>query len=383
MTRFLIKRLLTGLILLLIYVSILFFVVQVILPGDYVSQHVLGMTLQESQELRQQLGLDLPLWQRYLTWLSDLLRGDLGRSFSTWGAGPPVMEVIKTTLPVTLLIFGVGTVISFLIGQWLGKVAAWRGTGLVSNSITFFSIALYTSFPPWLAFLVIYFVVWRLNIPMSLQSRPTFETPGTSEATVMAQMLIGFAAALLVILVLNWLVRRVRRQPLPGLVFLFLVVILWAGSWYVYGIQTFVPNIFRQVTLPIITYVLLSFGEVMLIMRTSMVDTLHEDYVQTARAKGLTSAAVRDRHAARTALLPVSSRLMISLPFLLSGMVMIEEVMHVEGIGTTLFYAVGMQNIPLALGTTIIIGLVSLIARLLLEVMLAALDPRIRVDSHP
>lgn len=383
MTRFLIKRLLTGLVLLLIYVSVLFFVVQVILPGDYVGHHVLGLSLQESKELRQQLGLDLPLWQRYLSWLSDLLKGDLGRSFSAWGSGPPVMDVIKETLPVTLLIFGVGTLIAFLLGQWLGRVAAWRGPGLVSSSITFFSIALYTSFPPWLVFLVIYFVVWRFNVPMSLQSRPRFDTPGTSEAAVMAQMLIGFVAALLVILVLNWLARRVRMQPLPGLVFMFLLMILWAGSWYVYGIQALVPNIFRQITLPIITYILLSFGEVMLIMRTSMVDTLHEDYVQTARAKGLTSAAVRDRHAARTALLPVGSRLMISLPFLLSGMVMIEERMHVQGIGTTLFYAVGMQNIPLALGAMIIIGLVSLIARLLLEVMLAALDPRIRVASRP
>jgi peptide/nickel transport system permease protein len=142
-----------------------------------------------------------------------------------------------------------------------------------------------------------------------------------------------------------------------------------------------VPEIIRLVALPTITYVLLSFGEVMLIMRTSMVDTLHEDYVYTARAKGLSDRDIRDRHAARNALLPVTSRLIISLPFLLSGMVMIERVMNIQGIGTTLFYAVGMQDIPLALGALIVIGLVVLASRITLEVLQAALDPRVRVTA--
>jgi peptide/nickel transport system permease protein len=383
MIRYLFKRLLSGLILLFIYVSVLFFAVQLILPGDYVSQFVLGMSQQESQHLRQQLGLDQPLWQRYFIWISNILRGDLGRSYSSWGTGPPVADVIAQTLPVTLLIFGVGTILAFLIGRWLGKVAAWRGPGLISGSITFASIALYTSFPPWLAFLMIYFVVWRLNIPISLQGRPRFDTPTNSQATVMTKMLVGLGLAFLLIFVLNWLIRRVRRRPLPDIVVFLLFITIWGLSWVGFGIWAEIPAIMRQISLPIVTFVLLSFGEVMLIMRTSMMDTLHEDYVQTARAKGLRSQKVRDDHAARAALMPVTSRLMISLPFLLSGMVMIEEVMNIQGIGTTLFYAVGMQNIPLALGVTIVIGVVSLLSRLLLEVMQASLDPRIRVSSRP
>ncbi len=113
-------------------------------------------------------------------------------------------------------------------------------------------------------------------------------------------------------------------------------------------------------------------------MRTSMIDTLHEEYIQTARAKGLPENIIRDRHAARNALLPVMSRLVISLPFLLSGMVMIEQILKWDGIGSTLFYAVGMQNIPLVVGTFLVIGVLSLLARMVLDIIQAALDPRIR-----
>ncbi|MBN1148066.1 MAG: ABC transporter permease [Anaerolineales bacterium] len=381
MLRYLIKRLLTGLVLLFIYVTILFFTVQAILPGDFVSQYTLGLTPGEAAALRQKLGLDTPAWQRYLYWLSHVLRGDLGTSFSILGEGPPVTQIIAQSLPVTMLIFGLGTVVAFLLGQWLGRVAAWRGPGLMSGSITFISIALYTSFPPWLAFLMYEFVALRFGIPVSLEGRPRFDAPGVDQAHVITLILVGLALAFLATLLFNWLAYRIRRRPLPQLLFFLLLMIFWAGSWFLFGVREHVPGILRQMAIPTVTYVLLSFGEMMLIMRTSMMDTLHEDYVQTAHAKGLAEHRVRDQHAARNALLPVASRMMISLPFLLSGMVMIEEVMNVQGIGSALFYAVGQQNIPLALGATIVIGMIALLARLLLEVMLVALDPRLRIAS--
>lgn len=381
MIRYLFKRLLTGLVLLFIYVSLLFFSIQAILPGDYVSQFALGLTPSEAATLREELKLDAPLWQRYLNWLSHVSRGDLGTSFSPWGMGPPVTQILIQTAPITMLIFGLGTVVAFLLGQWLGRVAAWRGPGVVTGSITFVSIALYTSFPPWIAFLMYEFIALRFGIPVSLGGRPRFDAPGVDQAQTISRMLVGLILALLAALISNWLARRFFKRPLPQIVFSLLMMILWAGSWLLFGIHDLVPGILRQMAIPTAAYVLLSFGEVMLIMRTTMVDTLHEDYVQTARAKGLANHKVRDQHAARNALLPVTSRLMISLPFLLSSMVMIEEVMNVQGIGTTLFYAVGMQNIPLALGATIVIGVVALLARLLLEVLLAALDPRIRIVS--
>jgi len=378
MTRFLLRRFAMGLVLLFVYVSGLFFFVQIALPGDYVSHFALFLSNAETEALRDQLGLNLPIWQRYLNWLFNLLRGDLGIAYSIRGEGQAVTEIIKNTLPVTLLIFGLGTVIAFLIGQWLGKITAWRGPGFLSGSVTFISIALYTSFPPWLVFLVIYLVVWRLDIPISLQGRPGFNVPDMSRAQILWQILAGLLISIFIALIVAWASSRFRKKPLPALMFFLVLLVSWIASWYILGIQNSIPEILRQLTLPTITFILLSFGEVVLIMRTSMVDKIDEDYIQTAKAKGLPDNKVRDKHAARNALLPVTSRLIISIPFLLSGMVMIEETMNVQGIGTALFFAVGMQNIPLALGISIVIGIICLAARLLLEVMQAALDPRIR-----
>ena len=163
MIRYLIQRLITGLVLLFVFVSILFFAIQIILPGDFASQFTLALSPQQIAGLRSDLGLDLPLQERYLRWIGNILRGDLGRSFTPFGEGPPVMDIILGTLPATLLVFGIGSVLAFSLGVWLGKVTAWKGPGLTSSLITFSSIAFYTSFPPWLAFLLIFFVASRLE----------------------------------------------------------------------------------------------------------------------------------------------------------------------------------------------------------------------------
>jgi peptide/nickel transport system permease protein len=375
---YLIKRLITGLVLLLVYVSMLFFAIQMILPGDYVSHAVLGLTRQQAMELRQQLGLDLPILQRYLNWMSNILRGDLGPSYSVFGSAPPVAEIISRTLPVTILIFGLGTGIAFLAGMWLGKWSAFRGPGCLSSGLTFFSVALYTAFPPWLSFLLIYFLATRLNIPISLGLRLRVGESSVRSVEIMILMIASFVVVLSIWLGLNWILVRTRRRSIPLLLFLLLLIAGWILSWVILDIQDQALIILRSIILPIIAYALLSFGEVMLIMRTSMNETLHEDYVLTARAKGLPAHLVRDRHAARTALLPVVSRLIISLPFLFSGMVMIERVLSVDGIGTTLFFSLGDQNIPLALGILIAIGVLAILAHLVLDVVQFLLDPRLR-----
>ena len=382
MTRYLLTRLVSGLVLLLFYISLLFFIIQLSLPGDFVSVHILGLTLQQAEELRAELGLDKPLIQRYFVWLGDLLRGDLGNSFTTFGQGGPVIDIIKATLPVTLLMFGLGTIIAFLLGQWLGKVAAWRGPGMISGTATFASIALYTCFPPWLAFLVLSISSWVSGRPMIFGMRQSFRPPGSQDASIMAQMLTGLAVAALLSILIHTLLRRTRFRKLPSWLYFVFLALFWVLSWFVYNIPQDAWRILKDIALPVAAFTMLSFGEIMLIMRTSMVDTLHEEYITTARAKGLRNRVVRDHHAARTALLPVTSRLVISLPFVFSGMVMIEKTLNVQGIGTTLFYAVGMQNVPLALGTMIIIGLIAVGSRLLLEVMQVALDPRIRSQSN-
>jgi peptide/nickel transport system permease protein len=378
MLRYLLRRFLSGLILLFLFVSILFFVIQIILPGDYASQYALSLTDDQMQELRQQLGLDLPIWQRYVLWLSNLVRGNLGNSFTGFGVGVPIMTIVKNTLPVTLLVFGLGTLLAFSLGQWFGRMTAWRGPGLFSGLISFFSIACYTSFPPWLAFLFVYFIGTKFGVTLSLQNRSRLGGFRMEEMHVLTKLSVGLAIAGLITIIVYFHVKRLSHRRVPSQVFYLLLFLLWVGSWFASGIQSEVPKVLIMIAFPTFIFTLLSFGEIMLVMRTSMVETLHEDYLLTARAKGLPDRTVRDRHASRNALLPVLSRLVISIPILLTGMVMLEEVMGIQGIGSALFYAIGMQDIHMAVGMIIIIGVISLVLRLALDVFQAILDPRIR-----
>ena len=378
MLRYILKRVLSGLVVLFLFQTAIFFAVQLLIPGDFASHYALMLSQSEIQELRQTLGLDLPIWQRYINWLENLLRGNLGRSFSLRGPGPSVLETLKEVTPPTILVFGIGTVLAFLLGLWLGKVTGWRRPGLVTGSITFGGIALYTSFPPWLAFLLVYFLSTQLGLlPRSFTNKLWITAP-VRISQVMLQMVFGLLAVLAVVLLIQWLTRRLTHRSMPTPVFLMLAAIGWYISWSWMDLLPYAVDIARVAALPLVGYVLLSFGEIMLLMRTTMLDVMHEQYVHTARAKGLSSAAVRDRHVARNAILPVLSGLVVRLPYLLTGAVMLERALNWEGVGTELFMAVGLQNIMLVMGLFLIIGAISLAARLLLDILQALLDPRLR-----
>jgi peptide/nickel transport system permease protein len=382
MIRFLIRRFLSGLVVLFIFVTVIFFLVQIIIPGDYVSQFSLTFSPSEAEALRHQLGLDLPIWQRYLIWLDGLLHGDLGRSYTLAGKGAPIFETLKPVIPPSVLVFGIGTVIAFLLGLWLGKVTAWRGPGFLSSSATFGAITLYTSFPPWLAFLAVYFFVTRMGLFSIGFTRTLWQSKPVTPSGVMWIMVISFAIILLALFFINLIIQRISRRSLPSSVILILLLVAWLVSFYKLGILAYAVDVLKAAALPLITYVLLSFGEIMLIMRTTMTDVMHEEYVHTAQAKGLPDYQIRDRHVARNALLPVISGLVIRLPYLLTGSVMIESSLDWAGLGSTLFYAVGRQNILMVMALAIIFGLVSLVARLILDVAHAYLDPRVRFDSQ-
>jgi len=169
---------------------------------------------------------------------------------------------------------------------------------------------------------------------------------------------------------------------LSTLLSLLFITAAWVASWSLMGIYPYAVDIARAAALPLVGYVLLSFGEIMLVMRTTMLDVMHEQYVHTARAKGLPDYAVRDRHVARNAILPVLSGLVVRLPYLLTGAVMLERALHWEGLGTELFLAVGLQNIVLVMGLILVIGVISLAARLLLDILQVWLDPRLQTAAR-
>lgn len=377
MTRYFIRKILSSLLTLFLLTLIVFFLVQVLMPGDYVSMF-LGMPLEDKMRLRQQLGLDQPVWFQYLHWLGGLLKGDLGNSFS----GVPVMSAILTSLPPTLLVFFTGGACAFLFGYWLGKFSGWSKSGLISDGTAISVIALYAFFPPALAFLLQQFLGVRLGwFPVNpnifwYQFQKDF--PEVNSTFIMSRMVVTLAGVALAVLIFKEALYRWRRSRLPGPLIILLVAAGWIGCWFALGIGFPALRLLHFAALPIFAFTLLSLGEIAIITRTSLAETLHDPYVITARAKGLREAEIRDRHAARNALLPVISKAIVSLPYLIGGLAIIEYSLNWQGLGSAVFYSTLGQDVPLAMGYLLFIGLFALVVRLLLELLYLYLDPRIR-----
>ena len=381
MVGFLARRTLQGLLSLFLLQTVVFFSIHLFMSGDFVSQFAMGMSTEQEQSMREQLGLNLPLGRQYLNWVGRLTRLDLGRSFY----GYPVVEGVLSAVPRTAVVFVTGLAVAYLLGSWLGRVTAWRGAGLLSDLATLTAITFYAFFPPALVF------VLRTVLGQRLQWLPDdltlfmhkYEQEFTIPLEVVIQrMALCLPIALSLVLLGNLLIRRLTRQRLPAGLSLGLFLAAWAGSWFTLGIGPMALQAMQLAAIPTIAFVLLSTGEMMVIARTSMAETLDEQYIQTAQAKGLKPSLIRDRHAGRNALLPLMSRLVISLPYLLGGLAIIESAVGWPGMGTAIFSAAQYQDVPVVLGYLLLIGALVLLSQLFLEVLYAYLDPRVRFPTR-
>ena len=385
MIRFLFKRTLWAALIIFLFATVMFFLLQIIIPHDFTVQFALGLTRAQREVMQEELGLHLPLWQQYTNWLSNFFNGTFGESFY----GYPVVEILKATIPTSLLIFLTGTALAFIIGLSLGRFIGWRGSGPITSLTTFGGIALYTTFPPWLAWLITYFIGRRMRFFRSVFGSSSFEGLDFkiwgdfphAPSVVAWRMVISLIIATLVLLAFNALLHRLTRRRIPTWIIIPLIAVGSAGSWYAFEFNLQALDILSRAAIPALTYTALTFGETMLIMRTSMADTLEEEYITVARAKGLPERIVRNKHAVRNAILPVVSRLVITLPYLMTGVVIIEDVFGWPGVGSVLFDSLYQQDMPIAMAILLFVGAFSLISRLLLDILLAYFDPRIRYQE--
>ena len=152
------------------------------------------------------------------------------------------------------------------------------------------------------------------------------------------------------------------------------VLVVWLAS----GTAVFAWDIVKHMVVPVLTLTLISFAGTMLLTRSSMLETMREDFVMAARAKGLPERDVRDKHVARNALLPVVTSFIFSLAFAVDGGVITESIFSWPGMGQTLVSAALSEDLPLAVGAFVFVGLFVLVAHLVADVLYAFLDPRIR-----
>jgi peptide/nickel transport system permease protein len=383
MRRYLTIRLVQVIITYFLFLTAVFFLVDA-QPGNFGAAYYSNprMTAEARKTIRSQMGLDKPTGERYLLWLGNFLRGNLGVSLSDYPR--PVSSIILERAPRTLTLFLTATIISFYLGFLAGKLLAWKRGGFVEYASTLGGVMLYTVFTPWFALMMIWLFAVGLDlfpigkfITVDLWSKaPAYLTANNVFNPL---ILTGIIVAAL-LLIWSQTVRRFspgrRRIALwTGVaVILLLTIVPWALS----GRGQYALDILKHLILPVFTLTMISFAGTMLLTRNSMLETLREDYIVTARAKGLPESVIRDKHAARNAMLPVVTSLVFSLAFAIGGGIITETMFSWPGMGLTLLTAVQLEDIPLAIGALVFTGILALLAHVVADVLYAYLDPRIR-----
>jgi peptide/nickel transport system permease protein len=352
------------------------------MPGDFAQQFLENPKLTEEQRtsLRQIYGLDKPPHERFLSYMGALLTGNLGISFQYYPR--PVAEVILERAPRTLMLFLTSTVIAYYVGFFAGKMLAWRRGRALEYVATLGGVTLYTVFTPWFALLMIWLFAYTLKwLPIGQFITPVFWRRAPVEANVVfGNMLLTALICTVLLIAVFFTTRRVlgpRRSALRwgGAA----LIIGGALAWWASGeLGPYAFDIVRHLVLPILTGTLISFAGIMLLTRNSMLETLREDYIMAARAKGLSEQVIRDKHAARNAMLPVITALVFALATAIGGGVIAETVFSWPGMGLALLEAAVVQDIPMTMGGVAFIGMLSLLAHLAADVLYVYLDPRIR-----
>jgi peptide/nickel transport system permease protein len=382
MRKYLIKRIAQNVFTFFLFLTLVYVLLDA-QPGDYADIYINDprLTAVQRQALRQRLGLDKPVLERYGIWMVNFFKGDLGDSFSQ---GKPVLEVIEERAPRTLLLFLTATVVAFYMGFVTGKVLSWRRGGFIEYATTLGGVGLYTVFTPWFGLMMIYLFAYGLGlfpiakfITVDLWSGAPFE----ANYVIFRLLLTGLVGALALLI---WLASIQRVGPNKRTLVRWLGVVGLLGAIVAYwvflsgGAVIYALDILWHLCLPVMTLALISFAGTMLLTRNSMLETLREDYILTARAKGLSEKVVRDKHAARNAMLPVMTALVFSLAFALDGGVITETVFSWPGMGRMIVGAVASSDIPTAIGGLVFTAALALTAHLVADILYVYLDPRVR-----
>jgi peptide/nickel transport system permease protein len=263
------------------------------------------------------------IFQQYVSYLNNMIHGQFGTSVSYFP--DPVSHVVLQALPWTLALAGVTTVISFVLGTFIGMVVAWRRGGAVDGLVTPGFVILSAVPYFWLGLIGIYiFSVSHSFLPLGF---------GYDEGSTIH---------------LTW---------------------------------PFVKQVIAHATLPAITIILTSIGGWILTMRNNMLGTLSEDYVRMAKAKGLSSLRTMTLYAGRNAILPNLTGFALALGFVVSGLLLTEIVFSYPGVGYLFLQAVNNEDYPLMQALFLFVTVAVLIAVLLADVVNALLDPRTRSHS--
>ena len=326
MLLFAIRRLLLA-IPLLIGITFISFVVISLAPGgplDFLTPEDPNASAEVKQRLIQEFGLDQPVPVQYWQWLRRVVRLDLGQTFLP--DGKPVLTKIGERLPITLLLNVIEMLIILGFAVPIGVLSATRQHSLYDKVTTIFVFIGFATPDFWLALLLMFLFGVQLGwLPIS-----------------------GLRS-------LSW-------EYLP----------FWQQQWDFVG----------HLILPIVVATFGGLAGFSRYMRQSMLEVIRQDYIQTARAKGLSEQAVIGKHALRNALLPVVTILGLSLPGLIGGSVIIESIFAIPGMGQLMVQSVFSRDYPVVMGNLVVVAALTLVANLVADITYSVVDPRIRVGGR-
>ncbi len=273
--------------------------------------------------MRTNFGLDRPIPEQYAAWLGNFVTGDFGFSFSRFR---PVSEVLAEAIPNTLWLGGASLIVVFVVGCAVGIVQSVRQYSRTDHALTFVTLLLYSIPTFWLGVML---VLWA-------------SSPSWPDALLL---------------------------PVSGMQSL---------DYDRLGLWGRVADRARHLVLPTIALGLSSAAAVARYMRGSMLETIDEDYIRTARAKGLSERRVVFGHALRNALIPIVSLVGLFLPILFGGAVVVEKIFAWPGMGMVMYEAVSARDYPLVMAGAFLFAVLVIVGNLLADLLYAVVDPRIR-----
>jgi peptide/nickel transport system permease protein len=335
-SRFILRRLML-MIPVLLGVTLLTFVLTNLLPGDP-ARSLAGKfaTPEQVEATRQRLGLDQPLSVQYMRYLGRLVQGDLGTSISS---RQPVLKELLVFFPPTLELTVAAMTLTIVIGIPLGTLSGvtrsrWFSSLIMSSSLVGVGIPVF-----WLGLVAQLIFFGRLRIlPLCGRLDP-----------------------------------RVFSRP-PSVTNMYTVDALLAGQWATFG------NAVKHLILPGFTLALPRIASVARITHASIVEVMRNDYIRTARAKGLRERIVVIRHALKNALLPTVTTVTLQIGWLLGGTILVENIFSWGGLGTYAWIGIFRLDIPVVMGLTLVTTTVFLLMNLLADIVYRYLDPRITYE---
>ena len=314
MTRYLFERIVSAILTMFMITAVIYLLLSLV-QGSALD--VLGASggersAAEYEAARHALGLDLPVWLRYLHWLRDVLRGDLGVSYRY---GAPVGEILAQRFGPTLLLTGTGVLFALLLGIPIGVQAACRPGSAWDRLSSFFALAGFTAPRFLLCIACIYLFSFKL-----------------------------------------------RCFPAMGM--------HTAGN-------ASLPDLLCHLLLPALIVTFGSMGTLIKQTRSACLEVFHEDYLKTARAKGLSEIEVILKHGLRTAVAPILTQLMIAIPEIVGGSAITEKIFGWPGMGALMIEAIRNRDVPLIMGVTLVLAVIVLLANILLDIAYGLLDPRV------